>query len=68
MPCFVDLRKAFNSVWHDGLYLKLLHYGITGNLYNTNKSMYSKLKYKVKTNGGVTDSFQSNLGVKSHTF
>jgi hypothetical protein len=28
--CFVDFRKAFDSVWHDGLFLKLLKNKIGG--------------------------------------
>jgi hypothetical protein len=31
--CFVDLKKAFDSAWHDGLYLKLLKNKISGNFY-----------------------------------
>ena len=28
--CFVDFRKAFDSVWHDGLLYKLLQIGVGG--------------------------------------
>ena len=38
--CFVDLRKAFDSVWHDGLLYKLLKINIRGNFYNVIKSLY----------------------------
>jgi hypothetical protein len=31
--CFVDFKKAFDSVWHEGLYSKLLKYKIGGNFY-----------------------------------
>jgi hypothetical protein len=30
---FVDFKKAFDSVWHEGLYLKLLENGIGGRFY-----------------------------------
>ena len=33
--CFVDFRKAFDSVWHDGLLFKLLKINIRGNFYLT---------------------------------
>ena len=37
---FVDFRKAFDSVWHEGLFYKLLKTNIGGNLYNLMKSLY----------------------------
>ena len=30
--CFVDFRKAFDSVWHEGLFHRLLSYGINGKM------------------------------------
>ena len=27
--CFIDFRKAFDTVWHDGLLYKLRKYGIS---------------------------------------
>ena len=38
--CFVDLKKAFDRVWHKGLFFKLLDSNIGGNTYNLIKSMY----------------------------
>ena len=32
--CFVDFRKAFDSVWHDGLLYKLLEINVGGNFYD----------------------------------
>ena len=40
--CFKDLKKAFDTVWHDGLFLKLQKAGIDGKLYNVIKSMYKE--------------------------
>ena len=37
--CFIDLKKAFDSVWHPGLFKKLSHHGITGSVYNTKRSI-----------------------------
>ena len=38
--CFVDFRKAFDSVWHDGLLYKLLEINVGGNFYDLIKSLY----------------------------
>ena len=31
--CFIDLRKASDTVWHGGLFLKLQKAGIRGKIY-----------------------------------
>ena len=38
--CFVDFRKAFDSVWHEGLFYKLLKINIGGHFYNLIKTLY----------------------------
>ena len=40
--CFVDSKKAFDSVWHLGLKVKLLEYGISGKLYDIIGNMYNR--------------------------
>ena len=46
--CFIDFKKAFDSVWHDGLFYKLLHYKIGGKFYDLIKNLYSKTKCSIK--------------------
>ena len=46
--CFIDYVKAFDSVSHFKLWLKLAKCGVTGKLLNLIKSMYAKLKSRVK--------------------
>ena len=41
-PCFVDIKKAFDSIWHDGLLFKLLESGVEGKTYDIIKSMYKQ--------------------------
>ena len=63
--CFIDFRKAFDSIWHEGLMLKLLRAGIGGLFYNVIKNMYSKAKASVKNNGTeLSDPFSIKRGVK----
>lgn len=40
--CFIDFKKAFDSVWHDGLFYKLLRYKIGEKSYDLVKNLYSK--------------------------
>jgi hypothetical protein len=46
--CFVDL-KNFDSIWHEGLFLKLLENKIDGQFYSLIKSLYSNSKCAIKT-------------------
>ena len=62
--CFVDLRKAFDSVWRNGLLNKLLKVDVTGKTYNLIKSMYGNTTCSVKINGSATEAFQYNKGVR----
>ena len=61
--CFIDYKKAFDSVSHIKLWLRLVRCGITGKLLNVIKSMYSKLKCCVKLDGIFSNFFQSNVGL-----
>ena len=48
--CFVDFKKTFDSIWHQGLLYKLLKYNIGGTLYRIISSMYSHSICCVKDN------------------
>ena len=39
--CFVDLKKAYDSIWHEALLYKLMESGVGGKTYNIIKSMYT---------------------------
>ena len=62
--CFIDLRKAFDSVWHHGLFKKRLHCGITGSFCNTLFNMYSNSKCSIKFGSKRTDYFAYQRGVR----
>ena len=54
--CFVDFSKAFDSIWHDGMFLKLQQNGIGGPFYRVIKDMYSKVTASVKGKDGSLSS------------
>ena len=62
--CFVDFKKAFDSVWREALFLKLLKLGIGGRYYSLLKSMYSETTACIKLANGLSESFNMNLGIK----
>ena len=62
--CFVDFRKAFDSVWHDGLLHKLLQINVGGNFYKIIKSLYSNSTCSVRIGNSQTRSFQYSRGVR----
>ena len=46
--CFVDFRKAFDSVLHDGLLYKLLQYDVGGKFLSLIKSLYANSTCSVR--------------------
>ena len=62
--CFVDFKKAFDSIWHEGLLYKLLESGIGGKTYDIIKSMYSNNTCAVRIGKKHTDFFQQSRGVR----
>ena len=62
--CFVDFRKAFDSVWHDGLLNKLLQLNLGGHFYSLIKSLYSNSPCSIKIGRNQTKSFQYARGVR----
>ncbi len=62
--CFVDFRKAFDTVWRNGMLLKLKRLGVSGKFYELVKHMYSETTSSIKLPNGLSDMFQTNTGIK----
>ena len=62
--CFVDFRKAYDSVWREALMLKLLRTGIRGNFFGIIENMYHGCKSCIKTNGLLSRVFECETGVR----
>ena len=62
--CFVDLRKAFDSVVRKALLTKLLRNKVGGKFYDLIKNMYSNTLYCCKTDNILGEPFLSKIGVK----
>ena len=62
--CFIDFRKAFDSIPRDTLFTKLLKIGISGKFFNILKTLYKNDNCCVKLSEGLTKTFVANQGVK----
>ena len=62
--CLIDLQKAFDWVYRDLLFYKLLEYNIDGNMYKAVRALYSKPLSCVRLNEVNTEWFETTSGVK----
>ena len=60
---FLDMSKAFDKVWHDGLIYKLKTFGITGRLLSLLKDFLSDRSQCVALNGQYSEWQKINAGV-----
>ena len=60
---FLDISKAFDKVWHDGLLLKIKSFGITGKLLKLMQSFLSNRFQRVVLNGQYSDWKNISAGV-----
>lgn len=49
--CFLDVKKAFDHVWHEGLFYKLYKSGISNQIYHLIVNMYTDMYSCVKYQG-----------------
>ena len=61
---FIDLKKAFDTVWRLGLFYKLLNNNVPKQIFNVIESMYTNTSYKIKFKDGLSSIFPSERGVK----
>ena len=62
--CFVDLRKAYDSVDRETLWKVLQHYGIDGDLLDMIKLLYRNTRAAIRVGEGRTEEFSLKAGVK----
>lgn len=66
--CFIDMRKAFDSVPRNLLWYKMLKAGIRGKFLTAIQSLYDDVKCSVKVNGRLTPWFNVDFGSETRMF
>ena len=62
--CFVDLKKAYDSVWREGLFRRMVDDGVPGKLLSLVKRWYKNVTVRVRVNDVESDWFGSKVGVR----
>jgi exonuclease III len=62
--CFIDFRKAFDTVWHDGLWKRLWDSGIRGKAWRIIKNLYKNIQAQVLVGDAKTKSVRMRQGVR----
>ncbi len=60
---FLDLRKAYDSVWRDGLLYKLWQAGVRGRLWHYIDTLYCTSRRAVRVGGHMSEVIEIDLGV-----
>ena len=62
--CFIDIKKAYDTVFRDGLWVKLHQAGIQGKMWRMITSIYNKVQSCVLVEGVTTRWFEVEVGVR----
>jgi hypothetical protein len=63
LAVFVDVRKAYPTVFRDGLFLKLAQAGVTGDIWQTLRHMYQGLTSKVAVGAETSEEYGVENGL-----
>jgi hypothetical protein len=61
---FIDVKKAYDTVWRDGLWKRLWDEGVRGRMWRVVKNMYSAVQSAVLVGEEQTEWFELNTGVR----
>ena len=61
---FIDFKKAFDTVWQDGLWRSLWHSGVKGKAWRIIRSLYANTSSRVKVGSKLSREFLIKQGVR----
>jgi len=62
--CFLDIQKAYDRVWREGLWEKLAEYGISGKMWRVLRSIYESVESSVLLGDNNTRFFNIECGLR----
>ena len=62
--CFIDIQKAYDRVWRDGLWKLLYKYDIKGKMWRVLKNIYENVQSSVLVNDYQTEFFNIEVGLR----
>ena len=61
---FIDFEKAFDKVWRNGLWNKMMINNINGKMFSVIYNMYKCIKSRIVHNANVSEYFSCNVGLR----
>jgi hypothetical protein len=61
---FIDIQKAYDRVWRDGLWYKLYKYGIRGKMWRVLRNIYARVESAIKIGDYRTAFFEVEVGLR----
>ena len=61
--CFIDIKKAYDTVWRDGLWAALWQRGVRGKTWRVLRAYYGHIQSRAHVNGQVSEWFDIETGV-----
>jgi hypothetical protein len=61
---FIDVRKAYDRVWRDGLWKRLWEAGVKGKMWRVLRALYKEVKSCVMVDGELSEWFETLVGVR----
>ena len=59
---FLDLKKAFDSVWREGFWAKMARFGLGGKFLRVCQELYSSVSARVRVGSTLSEEFRIECG------
>ena len=60
----MDLKKAYDSVWREGLWAKMARFGLGGKFLRVCQELYSSVSARVRVGSTLSEEFRIECGLR----